>query len=148
MPLSRRDALVSAGTLAGVGMIAGGAKATNASSRGTPSTEAVCLTDFEPLAKAKISEMAWEYVNGGAADEATVRWNREAFSRIRLKPRALVNVSKLDTRVLLFRAGPPISHPACGHRCTQADASGRRTCNRTRSGYGKRQFCTEFFFHD
>ena len=102
MPLSRRDALVSAGTLAGVGMIAGGAKATNASSRGTPSTEAVCLTDFEPLAKAKISEMAWEYVNGGAADEATVRWNREAFSRIRLKPRALVNVSKLDTRVLLF----------------------------------------------
>ena len=46
--------------------------------------------------------MGWEYVSGGAADELTMKWNKEAFQRIRLKPRVLVDVSKLDTRVTLF----------------------------------------------
>jgi len=31
-----------------------------------------------------------------------VRWNREAYEHIRLRPRVLVDVSKLDTRVKLF----------------------------------------------
>jgi 4-hydroxymandelate oxidase len=46
--------------------------------------------------------MAWEYVTAGAGDELTVRWNKEAYQRIRLKPRVLVDVTKLDTRVTLF----------------------------------------------
>lgn len=46
--------------------------------------------------------MAWEYINGGAADELTLRWNEEAYGRIRLCPRNLVDVSALDTRVTLF----------------------------------------------
>ncbi|HEY0794313.1 MAG TPA: alpha-hydroxy-acid oxidizing protein [Acidisarcina sp.] len=46
--------------------------------------------------------MAWEFINAGAADETTVRWNKEAYQRIRLRPRVLVDVTKLDTRVTLF----------------------------------------------
>ena len=46
--------------------------------------------------------MAWEYISGGAADEITLRWNHEAYEKIRLKPRALVDVSRLDTRVRLL----------------------------------------------
>jgi hypothetical protein len=57
MPLSRRDALVSAGTLAGVGMIAGGAKATNVSSRGTPSTS-VALTSMAWAPPGRMMAMA------------------------------------------------------------------------------------------
>jgi hypothetical protein len=38
----------------------------------------------------------------GAADEHTLRWNQEAYQRIRLRPRVLVDVSKLDT------ARPPL----------------------------------------
>src|SRR5262249_19162266 len=34
--------------------------------------------------------------------EITLRWNREALDRIRLRPRILVDVSNLDTRVKLF----------------------------------------------
>jgi len=64
--------------------------------------EPICLADFEPLAKAKMSAMGWEYVTAGAGDELTVRWNKEAYQRIRLKPHVLVDVSKLDTRVTLF----------------------------------------------
>ena len=62
----------------------------------------ICLADFEPLARAKLSATGWEYLRAGAGDEITVRWNEEAYRRIRLKPRILVDVSKLDTRVNLF----------------------------------------------
>ena len=60
------------------------------------------LFDFETEARKYISHGAWERISGGAADEITLRWNHEAYEHIRLKPRALVDVSKLDTRVTLF----------------------------------------------
>jgi 4-hydroxymandelate oxidase len=45
--------------------------------------------------------MAAEWLVSGAADEVTVRWNREAFQRIRLRPRVLEEVV-VDTRVSLL----------------------------------------------
>lgn len=60
------------------------------------------LFDFETEAQKHISHGAWARISGGAADELTLRWNHEAYERLRLKPRALVDVSKLDTRVTLF----------------------------------------------
>jgi len=74
-----------------------------------PDPEPVCLRDFEPLAKAKMSTKGWEYINSGAGDEHTLRWNEEAYQRIRLKPQVLVDVSKLDTGVVLF--GQEHSYP-------------------------------------
>jgi 4-hydroxymandelate oxidase len=62
----------------------------------------VTLNDFEPLAREVLSHMAFEYVAGGAGDEITLRANREAFDRIRLRPRFLVDVGSIDTRVTLF----------------------------------------------
>jgi 4-hydroxymandelate oxidase len=64
--------------------------------------ECICLADFEPLAKAKMAAQSWEYLCAGAGDEITVRWNEEAYRRIRLKPRILVDVSTLDTHVTIF----------------------------------------------
>ena len=64
--------------------------------------DALSLADFESLARNHISHGAWDRVQGGAADELTVRWNQEAYEHIRLRPRVLVDVSKLDTRVTLF----------------------------------------------
>ena len=60
------------------------------------------LFDFETEAHKRISHGAWERIAGGSADEITLRWNREAYDHIRLKPRILVDVSKIDTRVKLF----------------------------------------------
>jgi 4-hydroxymandelate oxidase len=48
-----------------------------------------------------------------------VRWNREAFGRIRLKPRVLVDVSKIDTRIELLGMELPfpiLLAPTGGHR--------------------------------
>ncbi len=69
----------------------------------------VCLSDFEPLAKERLSHFAYEYIASGAADELTIRWNREAFDQIRLRPKVLVDVEKIDTRVTLF--GREMPHP-------------------------------------
>src|SRR3984885_12915254 len=60
------------------------------------------LFDFEAEAQTRVSHGAWARISGGAADEITLRWNHEAYEHIRLKPRILVDVSKLDTRVTLF----------------------------------------------
>ena len=67
------------------------------------------LPDFEHAAKGVMSSLAWEYVSEGAADEITLRSNHEAYEQIRVMPRALVDVSKIDTRVQLL--GRELAHP-------------------------------------
>ncbi|HLK63082.1 MAG TPA: alpha-hydroxy acid oxidase [Bryobacteraceae bacterium] len=67
------------------------------------------LADFETDAHTRVSHGAWERISGAAADEITLRWNREAYEHIRLKPRILIDVSKLDTRVTLF--GQELPYP-------------------------------------
>jgi 4-hydroxymandelate oxidase len=69
----------------------------------------VSLRDFERLAVERMTPAAWEFINSGAGDERTVRWNEEAFARLRLRQRALVDVSRLDTSVRLL--GRHWSHP-------------------------------------
>jgi 4-hydroxymandelate oxidase len=62
----------------------------------------VDVPDFEREARARLAPMAWEYMSGGAADELTLRWNHESYERIRLRPRALIDVSHVDTRLTLL----------------------------------------------
>ena len=64
--------------------------------------ELLSIDDFEAAAAKRIVSGAWARVQGGAADEITLRWNREAWQHIRLNPRVLVDVSVLDTRVKLL----------------------------------------------
>jgi 4-hydroxymandelate oxidase len=75
--------------------------------RKTP--EPVCLTDFEDAARRKLPPATWNFMAGGAADEITLRWNREGYDRLRLKPRVLVDVSQIDTRIRLL--GLDLPHP-------------------------------------
>ena len=65
-------------------------------------SQALNLFDYEMLARERLPHMVYEFVASGAADEHTLRWNREAYDRIRLQPQAMVDVSTLDTRVSLF----------------------------------------------
>jgi 4-hydroxymandelate oxidase len=65
-------------------------------------TDALTVDDFELLARQRLSHMAYEFLAGGAGDEATLRWNRESYERIRLRPRVLEDVTLLDTTVTLF----------------------------------------------
>ena len=67
------------------------------------------LDDYERAAKGCIAAPAWEYIHSGAADEHTLRWNREAYAALRLSPRVLRDVRHLDTRVTLL--GRELAHP-------------------------------------
>jgi 4-hydroxymandelate oxidase len=84
----------------------------------------VCLTDFEPLARAKMSAIAYEYLAGGAADEITLHANREVFDRMRLMPRILLDVSKIDTRTTVLGEQlqtPIIVAPVAYHKLFHSD---------------------------
>lgn len=60
------------------------------------------LAEFDAAARAVLTPMAYEYLAAGVADEFTLRANEAAFQQYRLRPRALVDVSRIDTRVRLF----------------------------------------------
>lgn len=50
----------------------------------------------------------FDYYAGGAESETTLRDNRAAFSRYRLLPRVLVDVSEIDTSCELLGATPAL----------------------------------------
>jgi isopentenyl diphosphate isomerase/L-lactate dehydrogenase-like FMN-dependent dehydrogenase len=67
------------------------------------------VDDAERLAEAVVPADAWSYITGGAGDERTLHWNREAFSKFRLRPRVLVDVSSVSTETTVL--GTPVSMP-------------------------------------
>jgi isopentenyl diphosphate isomerase/L-lactate dehydrogenase-like FMN-dependent dehydrogenase len=68
------------------------------------------VDDAERLAEQAVPSDAWGYMAGGAGDERTLRWNREAFSRYRLRNRVLIDVSDVSTETTVL--GTPVSMPA------------------------------------
>ncbi len=73
------------------------------------STRFLALADFEPAARACLPHAVYEYVASAAGDEVTFRENEAAFNRLKLRPRVLRDVTKLDTSVTLF--GETLAHP-------------------------------------
>ena len=67
------------------------------------------LFEYEALARARMEPTAWSYYQSGAEDEVTLRENRAAFERIKLRPRMLTGVGAGDTRVSLL--GETLSSP-------------------------------------
>jgi isopentenyl diphosphate isomerase/L-lactate dehydrogenase-like FMN-dependent dehydrogenase len=65
--------------------------------------------DYEALAHASLDPRSWEYFRGGAGDETTLRENRAAFDRWKLRPRVLVDVGSVDTRTTVL--GTEIASP-------------------------------------
>ncbi len=93
----------------------------------------VNIFEYEPLARARMERTAWDYFASGAEDERTLRENRDAFARIRLRPRALVDVSRVDMATTVL--GTPISMPIM----VPPMAYQRLACRRRRAGDGARQ---------
>jgi len=92
---------------------------------GNPPEPLVSLYDFEAAAKRKLSIPAWEYFNGGSGDEITLRRNRTALDALQLKPRVLVDVTRIDTsRTLLghLMEHPILLAPTSSHLLAHPDA--------------------------
>jgi (S)-mandelate dehydrogenase len=72
-------------------------------------TDAVNIEDLRVAAKRRLPRAIFDFFDGGAEDETTLRENRAAFERVRLLPKVLVNVAQVDTQVEIF--GKPSSLP-------------------------------------
>ncbi|XP_072024695.1 2-Hydroxyacid oxidase 1-like [Amphiura filiformis] len=62
----------------------------------------ICLDDFEKSAKEKLLRAEFSFYAAGTDDEVTLRDCGEAFSRYRLRPRILRNVSTRDLRTSIL----------------------------------------------
>jgi (S)-mandelate dehydrogenase len=71
--------------------------------------EAYSIEDLRQAAKKRLPRAIFDFYDGGAEDEVTLRANRDAFERVRLIPRVLRDVSTIDTASTLF--GAPSAMP-------------------------------------
>jgi len=65
-------------------------------------TKALDVFDFEPVMRKNVPPAHFGYMATGVDDEMTLRANREGFRKFALRPRRLVDVSKIDMSVEIF----------------------------------------------
>ncbi|MBM3782971.1 MAG: alpha-hydroxy-acid oxidizing protein [Acidobacteria bacterium] len=87
--------------------------------------------DFGMVFQRKATQAVYDYVEGGAWDEWTIKRNREAFGRVTFRPRVLAGVDQIDTSTELFGvtlASPIMIAPTGAHRRLhdEAEAATRR----------------------
>src|SRR2546423_7453814 len=81
--------------------------------------EAINVFDFEAVMQKNVPPAHFGYMASGIDDEVTLRANREGFLKFQLRPRRLVDVSKVDMSVDLLGVKYPtpiIIAPIGGHR--------------------------------
>jgi (S)-mandelate dehydrogenase len=60
------------------------------------------VKDYRELARRRLSRFAFDYLDGGAEDGATLARNRSAFGALQFRPRALQDVAEVDTGIDLY----------------------------------------------
>jgi isopentenyl diphosphate isomerase/L-lactate dehydrogenase-like FMN-dependent dehydrogenase len=94
----------------------------------------ITIAEYEAMARERLHPAVWDYYSAGADDEVTLRENRAAFERIRLRPRALASVGAVSLSATLLGAevalpigiAPSAIHgAACADgECATAQAAG------------------------
>ena len=71
--------------------------------------KAYSIEDLRLSAKRRLPRAIFDFFDGGAEDEVTLRDNQAAYKRMRLLPKVLTYVSKIDTRTVIL--GQPAELP-------------------------------------
>ena len=107
----------------------------NRASRRVASPKVVCIEDLRSLAERRVPRAVFDYLDGGAEGEVTLRENCRSFQDVTFRPRHAVDVPQCDlrTRVLGFDLALPavlapvgysrLMHP--GGEVAAARAAGR-----------------------
>jgi len=79
-------------------------------SRSVASPRVVCIEDFRPIARQRVPQSVFDYLDGGAEGEVTLRENCRIFNDVTFRPRHAVALSdcNLCTSVLGFNLSLPI----------------------------------------
>src|ERR1700676_763899 len=86
--------------------------------------EASSVFDFEPVMHKNVPPGHFGYMASGIDDEVTLRANREGFLKFQLRPRRLVDVSKVDMSADILGvkyASPIVLAPVGGQRSFHDD---------------------------
>ena len=70
---------------------------------------AINIEDLREIARLRLPRFVFDYVDGGAEDERTLRRNCDVFAQLRFRPRTLVDVSRRDLTAPLL--GQPAAMP-------------------------------------
>jgi len=87
--------------------------------------DAINVFDFEPVAKRNLLPAHYTYLSMGIQDEFTLRANREAFGKVQLRPRRLVDTRNLDTSTEILGTKlscPIVLAPAGSQKAFHPDA--------------------------
>jgi 4-hydroxymandelate oxidase len=87
--------------------------------------DAINVFDFEPVMRQNVPPAHFGYMASGIDDEVTLRANREGFLKFQLRPRRLIDVSKVDMSVDILGvkySSPIMLCPVGGHAMYHADA--------------------------
>ena len=82
------------------------------------------VLDFEVIARERLERAFYDYYAGGAEDEITLAANRGAFAEVFLRPRVLVDVSRIETSTTLLGTSvsmPVLIAPTAFHRLAHPD---------------------------
>ncbi len=88
-------------------------------------TQALDVFDFEPVMKKNVPPAHFGYMATGVDDEVTLRANREGFRKFELRPRRLVDVSKIDISADILGTkydSPIVLAPVGSNRAFHPDA--------------------------
>jgi len=89
----------------------------NRSSHSVSSSRVICIEDFRPLARRRLPRVVFDYLDGGAEGEVTLRENCRIFDDVTFRPRHAVTLSQcsLCTRVLNFDLAVPFMLAPIGY---------------------------------
>jgi isopentenyl diphosphate isomerase/L-lactate dehydrogenase-like FMN-dependent dehydrogenase len=90
----------------------------------TSPDQAFDVMDFEAVARKVLPPAHFGYLATGVDDDATIRANREGLLRIEIRPRRMIDVSKIDTSVRLFGTSwtsPVVLSPVSAQKAFHAE---------------------------
>jgi len=109
-------------------------------SRAVASPRVVCIEDFRPIARARVPKSVFDYLDGGAEGEVTLRENCRIFNDVTFRPRHAIEVAKCDlrTRVLGFDLALPFLLAPVGYSRLMhpgGEVAAARAAGRAGTGY-------------
>jgi len=110
------------------------------SSRSVASPRVVCIEDFRPLARQRVPKAVFDYLDGGAEAEVTLRENCRVFNDVTFRPRHAVALAQcnLCTRVLGFDLSLPFLLAPVGYSRLMhpgGEVAAARAAGRAGAGY-------------
>jgi isopentenyl diphosphate isomerase/L-lactate dehydrogenase-like FMN-dependent dehydrogenase len=104
------------------------------------SPRVVCIEDFRPMARERVPKPVFDYLDGGAEGEVTLRENCRVFNDVTFRPRHAVAVAGCDlrTRVLGFDLALPFLLAPVGYSRLMhpgGEVAAARAAGRAGTGY-------------